>query len=276
MINFNTDNLVIVYYPRGAGGKFLINCLGLSHTSLFQDAILAEKQIDGIFNLEDKMQYLIDQFSKITPDSGWNDLNLGCIQLTKISPENLLLLPTKLIKKYNLFDPRFKKISDSNFKFFMVAHYPLQLEKYLDIWPNAKIIIFKNNEDFINFRNNSKELERVWDIYKGDSWPRSYPGNLINLSENLIEEIKIKCPYLYYELSIDTANTIYYNQKIKRIKNSKLKNQIIFWDTNLYFSCDDTVNRIEQLYNELALTNFNREYIMKYYNLWINKLIQLK
>ena len=35
--NYNTDKLVIVAYPIGAGGKFLINCLGISEDACLQD-----------------------------------------------------------------------------------------------------------------------------------------------------------------------------------------------------------------------------------------------
>jgi hypothetical protein len=37
MRNVNTDSVVIVYYPTNAGGKFLINSLGLSNGCYFQD-----------------------------------------------------------------------------------------------------------------------------------------------------------------------------------------------------------------------------------------------
>ena len=35
--NFNTNKLIIVAYPMGAGGKFLINCLGISEDACLQD-----------------------------------------------------------------------------------------------------------------------------------------------------------------------------------------------------------------------------------------------
>ena len=55
-IDFNTNNIVIVFYPRFAGGKFLINCLGLSDDAVFQNAKLAENQLNGKFTIDNKIQ----------------------------------------------------------------------------------------------------------------------------------------------------------------------------------------------------------------------------
>lgn len=43
-MNFQTDNLIILYYPTGAGGKFISNCLSLSKHAVSQnpDAVAIE------------------------------------------------------------------------------------------------------------------------------------------------------------------------------------------------------------------------------------------
>ena len=99
-INFNTDNLIICCYPSGAGGKFLINCLGLSDDAVFQSHILAEKQLNLNFSQFNKMEYLDTELKKIT--SNWNDLNLGCEQLFGIPNHSYFAMSSKLIK--NAFD----------------------------------------------------------------------------------------------------------------------------------------------------------------------------
>ena len=58
MVNFKTCNLIIVAYPRMAGGKFLINCLALSNGAVLQDKIHATKDINGILTSSDKMNIL--------------------------------------------------------------------------------------------------------------------------------------------------------------------------------------------------------------------------
>jgi len=58
--NFNTSNLVVFQFPRYAGGKFVINCLGLSDNMVLQSRSLAQRQVDGTISLEDKKKYIID------------------------------------------------------------------------------------------------------------------------------------------------------------------------------------------------------------------------
>ena len=40
-VNFNSDKIIITYYPPYAGGKFLQNCLALSCHATFQHADVA-------------------------------------------------------------------------------------------------------------------------------------------------------------------------------------------------------------------------------------------
>ena len=86
MIDFNTNRLIIVCYPRGAGGKFLINALGLSNGAVFQDNDLAMQQLSKLFTPEDKLAYIQTQVELITDQ--WTDLNLGCYQLFGMHNEN--------------------------------------------------------------------------------------------------------------------------------------------------------------------------------------------
>ena len=89
MINFDTNNIVIVSYPANAGGKFLINCLGISDLAVFQDATLAEQQLDGKLSIDDKIEYLSNTVINSTKNN-WNDLHLGCIQLFGV--DNILYI----------------------------------------------------------------------------------------------------------------------------------------------------------------------------------------
>lgn len=152
MINFNTDNIIIVCYPPNAGGKFLINCLGLSDNAVFQSSCLADMQLNLSFSQSDKINYLTSQLNKIT--NKWNDLNLGCRQLFGIENYTYFtILPENL--KLGAFNPIISKLSHTNIKFFLVAHSTTTLDRYLNIWPNAKIIIFDNCTKFINYRSRS-------------------------------------------------------------------------------------------------------------------------
>jgi len=53
-INFQTPNLIMAVYPGGAGGKFLLNCIGVSKQGLLQDYKLTVAQLGNLLLSEDK------------------------------------------------------------------------------------------------------------------------------------------------------------------------------------------------------------------------------
>ena len=216
MINFNTDNIFIACYPYYGGGKFLLNCLGLSDDAVFQDSDLAYQQLAGNFTINDKIAYIRTEIAN-TVDI-WSDLNLGCIQLLGVDVDDILS-PTVT------FNPIIENLSTGNKKFFVVAHTLKNLEMYLTRWPNAKLIVFKNNRKFLEYRA-----------------PDKFDLNILN----------------------------YYERKMSAYKST------VTWNTDWYFSRDDTVNNVEQIYKHLNLTNFNRSYVEEYYDLWTTKLNELK
>ena len=208
-------NPIIVCYPGGAGGKFLINSIGLSNSAVFQDVDLANQQLAGNLTSQDKFNYLVNELDKVT--THWNDLNLGCGYITGINPQLFI---------------------EKNLYLFLVAHNSQIMGQRLGQWPNAKIIVFKNSTEFILTRGNNYFFEDV------------IPPENIKLDIDLIQGSIIS--------------------QAKRLKN------VIWWDTNWYFSESNTVDQIEKLYTDLNLTDFNREFVTEYYNLWINKLKELK
>ena len=74
MYNYNTDKLVIVAYPTGAGGKFLINCLGVSKHACLQNWELYD------LTSTEKKQLILDRLQS-TLKGTWNDLDLGCFKM---------------------------------------------------------------------------------------------------------------------------------------------------------------------------------------------------
>ena len=137
MINFETENLIIVCYPQNAGCKFLINCLGLSTDAVFQDKNLASLQLTGNYNTDNKIDYIRNKM--IQTQTSWSDLDLGCQQLFGINNETYL---TKIPESY-LFANVISNLSHGDYKFFLVAHSEEYLKQYIARWPNAKLIIFE-------------------------------------------------------------------------------------------------------------------------------------
>lgn len=224
---FDTDKLIIVCYPSGAGGKFLINCLGLSDTAVFQDSLLASQQLNGLFTQQDKINLLLQRLDETVDE--WHDLDLGCGQLFGCG--NLLYLGEypELILSYEFPDCIQSLIKFNKHYFFIVAHNTIFLEKYLDIWKNAKVIMFENSQEFIRSSN------------------RENSSRFFNIHNRKINEFKDKFPRV-----------------------------LTTWDTNWYFSSEQTVAEIKKLYETLNLDGFNPDIILNYYHAWQNKLLELK
>jgi hypothetical protein len=214
MINYHTDKLIILCYPGGAGGKCLINSLGLSNGAVFQDIDLAIKQINGNFSPLDKLSYLKNQFA-LCKDH-WSDLNLGCIQFFGIN-NNVYLTKSPIV-----INPDVEQIINQNLYFFIVAHNINYLKEYLIHWPNAKIILFKNTKDFIlsrgNFRNSGVEIpptsavkrsiiEFDWEInkFKSDNVIAWWDSSWFLSESSTIENIK----HLYSLLGLIDYNEEY-------------------------------------------------------------------
>jgi hypothetical protein len=164
MRNVNTDSVVIVYYPTNAGGKFLINSLGLSNGCYFQDIDFVRLQQDNKFTPKLKLMTLLERIGNNNNHS-WGDLGLGCRALFGTNGHN----PED-------FFPEIDLISYESTLFFVVAHTPESFEQLNIIWPNAKKIYLTNYAKFIEWRTNcqytqpedSELLKRheflIWDV----------------------------------------------------------------------------------------------------------------
>lgn len=272
MINFNSNKLVIVCYPAGGGGKFLINSLGLSNGAVLQDQHLAEKQLAGQLYQIDKLNILEQRLAQIT--NCWNDLNLGCFQLFGINSDAYLTDYKELIQPV-MFNNIIRRLTstDSHY-FFLVAHNFYYLRAYLNYWPNAQIILVKNHRQFADLR--SLELDQAeWQKYRGSSWPEKPPATLeeFNNYPTIVKDEMINQaswlvkPYLY-KFVFDIAHQQEYSIALKELN-------VIEWDANCYMSREHTLNCLSVLYNKLNLLDFNRTYIGIYYDQWMQKLKEL-
>jgi hypothetical protein len=272
MVNFKTDNLVIICYPAYAGGKFLINCLGLSNDAVLQDQGFAEQQLAGKFSQDDKFAYIKSSID--TTKFEWNDLNLGCNELFGINNDDYLVSTDAILLSDGMFNPVVGKLTQSNKKFFIVAHTPTHLEKYLNVWPNARIVYFVNSFDFILFRQPFIN-KNAWDVARGSSWPIKPPTTMeefLMLDHLIREEISSR-----FDLHMWTTTFNRYKKlQCQEFDTVQKKINSLVWDTKNYFDADLTVAEIEKLYAILNLSGFNEDLIKQYYSIWIDKLVELK
>lgn len=131
MINFKTKDAVLVCYAEQSGGKFLINCLGLSSQVLLQDADLAVQQLSGNLTQHDKFELLLQRIQQTKEQNYWNDLGLGDRRLS--SPSLLA------------------QISNTNYKFCFTACFVNELVMLKRVWPQSQVINFVNELDFIQY-----------------------------------------------------------------------------------------------------------------------------
>lgn len=161
MVKFETDKLVIACYPPQAGGKFLINCLGLSDDCLLQSAELSQKQISRQLSQQDKLDYFLLKLSEVEDE--WNDLDLGCHHFFSVGNDSYLENGDGLT-----FGSLVDEVSNSgSHYFFLVSHFAIYLRAYLSVWKNPTILRLKNTYPFINYykRAYKHREEKMWKIW---------------------------------------------------------------------------------------------------------------
>jgi hypothetical protein len=255
----NGRNLVLVCYPNWAGGKFLINCLGLSINATLQDNRIAKKDLSNCLTSTDKFNLLTRRVSFHNPINQWGDIELGCYQLlnTTFNKFDEILIDMDLLQKLN----------DSDKLFFMVAHNQFQYDECHKNFTDFKTIRLINTKRFIDRRGYGGyggyggNAISVWNDLRGDNWPGS-PINIqelknSTLSNSIKDEIKNKF-LMYHDVSFFDNFTDKFD---------------FTWDTNNYFSEDLTVEEIRKLYEFLNFTDFNEDFIRQFYRLWIKAVL---
>ena len=197
MIDRYYDKIIILCYPAGAGGNFLINCLSLSDQCVLRDAVLASQQITSGTSTEEKIKYFQNCLNKSLSDQTWQDLNLGCSNLFGVN-HNIYFFeyPEIIQKKFNYV---IKQLIDQKKYLFIVAHTTQSLNAYLKFWHQARVIFLTDYHDFINRRNYAPTLDvenltHYWSMIKGESWPNFPPlcyKEFLQLPETIQQELII-------------------------------------------------------------------------------------
>ena len=130
--NFKTDKVVIVGYPMGAGGKFLINCLGVSNGACLQDWDLYD------LTSAEKKELILDRLEN-TPAGTWNDLDLGCF---KQFENNLDGMTAEEIHAIKWEFTKLLDISNGDKYYFQATHDEQDYVQLTHAFPNARTINF--------------------------------------------------------------------------------------------------------------------------------------
>jgi hypothetical protein len=262
--NFQTPNIIVIHFFQGGGGKFILNCLGLSQHVVLQDQHLAEQQIAGKLSADNKQTLLVDRITDTV--NNWKDLDLGCAQL----------FGDLQFEKLNSV---ISTLSNSEFKFCIATHNYLRLTQILNRWPNATVIQFQNERNFIkNMRPGSiwdipEYLDIFWKNVKGPGWPEVAPKDL-TLYKQLPKFIQDEIAEIHgNEILKHYADLAEYHAIDKKLMAS---NPYYVWDCNWFLDEVTTITQIKELYKKLNLDDFSLELVTSVYRAWFNKLNVLK
>ena len=267
-INFQTSNIIVAHYFRGGGGKFILNCLGLSQNVVLQDEHLAEQQLSGNLSADDKHKLLLTRITDTV--NKWEDLGLGCKRLFGVfdfNTDNLQL------------NPVISTLSDSDFKFCVVAHDYEDLYWVLKTWPKATIIQFQNERNFIKKYRSGSEwdipeyLDIFWQNIRGAEWPEHAPTNL-TLYKQLPKFIQNEITKVHgneilkHYAELDSCEAI--------DKKLIAEHHYCIWDCNWFLDEATTIKQIQELYKKLNLDDLNLDLVTSFYRAWIYKLNFIK
>lgn len=154
---FLNDSCIIVSYPPGASGKFLINCL--SFNTRIQPMILPvfddhQRQM-GLLNLK------LDNFIKHGIKEEWNDLDMGDLEFFNVHNfYDYDMLGKNFNSLIEIYKTRVQKNSHlsivpclkQNKFFFKELHTTNETQFYRKVWPNSKLIIIENTVDYVKLR----------------------------------------------------------------------------------------------------------------------------
>ena len=145
-INYQTDHLIIINYPAGAGGKFISLCLALSENVLHQDYILATLKLKSCLKEIQSFRISSAVMNKSIKEN--NHFELGCIQLAGFnvySKDQQEVLSNVLWKECT-----------NQKKYFFCMMNNSNINRWND-YPNAKHIILKNYTWILKKRNLEKK-----------------------------------------------------------------------------------------------------------------------
>ena len=243
MLNWNSDKVIIVYYPSGAGGNFLHNALALSKNAVPQNSSFV-----GLTH-EEKIKRILESANEF-------DFHTGVIGMFGFY---IYSIPDYKLKTLE-FGKEFTSITFSNKYWFINAHTDLHLEKCKYLFPNCRIISFYNYEDFCKSRGYNHKVQiyyyNEYTKYAGDDWE---DVEFSAMSEFQQQEIETRFP----ELLLICKNK---EKLLKDIPGD------FFFDTSCYFKQESTINAVKKLYTELKLDDFDEKLVIQLYIKWQERL----
>lgn len=281
-INFDTDCVTIVYYPWGAGGKFLINCMSLAPNACLQSNEAATQQIMGDLSVIDKKVYIGNAINAVLDK--WNDLHLGATVLTGVDEESYIRLDPSTAQYWSWYS-NVSRLTHSGLHFFIDTHTLTHVEAMLKVWPRANVIVIHQSKEFLDLRRHNPLYNNFidyWETIKGPGWPELPPETweeYVNaVPDNVKEELSELFDWEFCRFIQPPEVTAVYRQaeqcRVQALRQAYPNNRFLELDGSMYLKWGQTMTGIEQCYDLLDLEDLDSPFINFYYSRWIETIVR--
>jgi hypothetical protein len=272
-LNFQSDKLIIVYFPSFARGKFIMNCLSMSRHAVPLNRKVAKHLVDFPDDYDYRLQSILSSLPPKDKMKNWRtEWEFGDIDFYQGNPHKLLSEWKQI--KTTAADQLLSNLISTNMHFFITAHGggAERVKLITEVWTNAKIIGLINYSKFWNIAVNLKsdlankptllecagnDCNDKYQILKGDDWPdwktfEKYHYDIAKLSNNFVVDDSIK-------------------QEIEQFYQwHEINNPLFCFDVdNTYFNKQNFLKKIMELYSWLGFDDFNPVLIGNYYDRYI-------
>jgi len=284
IINFNADNLIIMWNPRFAGGKFIMNCLSLSRHCVPVDIETCMHLLDNPSDYKYRLDKIMSTLPAKSDISNWYQYEFNSEQfyddmhpvLFDSEFSVFLRMQEGDIRKDGI-DWRIAKLIENDIDFFAESRYNIRnINQYLSLWPRAKIVKLINFEKFQKLSSlrkikqrsdteaysNGNECSERYNLLKGASWPS---WELFEINHYNIDKVA-----KHVTISNDTINDIKTYYPWHSI-NAPIFNIDV---DGTYFNKDKFFAQIKKLYNWLEYDDFNETLLSQYYDAYIELHIE--
>lgn len=278
-VNFDHEHLVFVLYPWGAGGKFLINSLAVSDSAVLQDVQIAQQQIHAELTVQHKKDLVLKRLEQ--EHTQWQDLNFSVDALTGVNERMYIIHGSDTAQYWPWFD-FMSVLTQSTHTWFFDIHDTGHLAAALRVWPRAKIISFKNTDQFLIWRGvnyNRQALQQFWNDIRDTTWPKQAPltwQEFQNLDHRIQQELlHVRAGDIFRFIQHPAAKAQHDQSYEASVQRVCARNEVWRFDTNALLDADRFTQELEHCYAWLGFRDFDKQFATCYHAQWLEKIQQV-
>ena len=227
--NENTNNLIIINYRPGAGGKFLSGCLALSEKALHLQENYAKTKYLKKWSEEQSFRASMSLLKLSEKHNIHIEYDHG-ISLYGFSYEDNFL---SQLSKANIF---FKELTNQKEYLFFLTNHFTHYKNFL-YFKNSKNIIIVNDEEILKIRKKEKNKDtNIGKILENFKDCFLFDMSTVKNDELFLNEIKRLCFWLKTEIKNETFLSQLREQFVKNLKIRIIDlHKIKDWDNKGYY-----------------------------------------